>query len=94
MTSVYFHWHFLKENRHGKTIVSDFILQELIGHQCRIIQVKGLNSALRKSKALKWVEAVGALGDIVDHHAGVPEVSVSCNHGQKVLVRERHTQLA
>ena len=94
MTSVNFHWHFLKENGHGKTIVSDFILQELISHQCWIIQVKGLNSALRKSVALKWVKSVEALGHIVDHHARVPEISVSCNHGQKVFVRERHTELA
>jgi len=32
MASVNFHWHFLKENRHGKAIVPDFILEELIGH--------------------------------------------------------------
>ena len=62
---VDFHRNFFKECSHLQVLSPDLILNQMISHVGRVVEVEGLNRFFGKPEALEWVETVVRLSYVI-----------------------------
>jgi len=77
--------HFLEEVLHIQIVLSDDIDDEVVAFDWLIaVEIQSVDGIYRESEALEWVETVLRLGNVIDDHHRIRELTISIDEISKV----------